>query len=141
MKRHLLVTVLAVLTLLITGELSHAENPVREVQFQNPSTMFVGTWRSGNFAYTFNADGTYVYVGAMGTPQMQSQISEQGYYSVSGNALIIQRQSGLVATSMNYRRDLEPETTTYGWTMGNTQFGLGLQLVYPDGRSQIFYRQ
>jgi hypothetical protein len=140
MKRYLLATVLAILPLL-TGGPSHAETPVLEVQFQNPSEMFVGTWHSGNFAYTFSDDGTYVYVGAMGGPQMQSQISEEGYYMVSGDALIIQRQRGLVATSMNYRRDLEPETTTFGWSMGNTQIGLGLKLIYPDGRSQIFYKQ
>ena len=140
MKRYLLAAVLAMLTLLSGGP-SHAENQVRAVQLQNTSTMFVGTWRSGNFAWTFSDDGTYVYVGAMGGPQMQSQISEEGYYEVSGNMLIIQRQRGLVATSMNYRRDLEPQTTTYGWVMGNTQIGLGLKLIYPDGRSQIFYKQ
>jgi hypothetical protein len=51
---------------------------------QAQTTTLVGTWRSGNFAYTFNGDGTYVYIGAMGTSTMQTQISESGTYSDSG---------------------------------------------------------
>ena len=64
MKRYFLS---AVLGLLLLGGAFPA---------QAQTTTLVGTWRSGNFAYTFNGDGTYVYVGAMGTSTMQTQISE-----------------------------------------------------------------
>ena len=42
----------------------------------NPS--LVGTWRSGNFAYTFFPDGTHAYVGAIVTSGMQTTTSEKG---------------------------------------------------------------
>jgi hypothetical protein len=100
----------------------------------------VGTWRSGNFAYTFFRDGTYVYVGAIVTPGMETKTSEKGTYGVNGDKLIIQRQSGIIVTSMNYKQDLKPETTVYPYTLGNTQNGRTLQLIFPDGRGQNFYR-
>ena len=112
-------------------------NNLSEVQFQNSS--LVGTWRSGNFAYTFFRDGTYVYVGAIVTPGMQTKTAEKGTYAVNGDKLIIQRQSGIIATSMNYSQDLEPETRVYPWRLGYTQIGRTLQLIFPDGRPQNFY--
>jgi len=51
MKRALLV-MLACITMSATAQ-----------QFTSP---FEGTWRSGNFAFTFHSDGSYVYVSAMG---------------------------------------------------------------------------
>ncbi len=112
---------------------TRAQNPSSEVQFQNPS--LVGNWRSGNFAYTFLGNGTYVYVGAIITPAMQTTTSERGTYTVNGPALIIRRQSGIIATSTKYSQDLKPETTVYPYTL----IGRTLKLIYPDGRSQNFY--
>jgi hypothetical protein len=100
----------------------------------------VGTWRSGNFAYQFNADGTYVYVGAVVTPEMQSRLSERGFYSIEKDQLIIYRGSGIVYTYMNQSNNLAPETRIIQWRVGYTQFGLGLEFMYPDG-PQIFHRQ
>jgi len=110
-----------------------AQNPLSEIQFQNPS--LVGTWRSGNFAYTFFRNGTYVYVGAIVTPAMETKTGEKGTYTVNGDKLIIQRQSGVITTSMNYIQDLEPETKVFRFrTDGRT-----LQLIFPNGRPQNFY--
>ena len=129
MKRYLLS---AVLGLLLFGGAFPA---------QAQATTFVGTWRSGNFAYTFNGDGTYVYVGAMGASTMQTQISEQGTYSVSGNVLTVVRKRGVITNTNNYRQVLEPEVTTFPFRAGNTPNGPALQLIFPDGRGQVFYRQ
>jgi hypothetical protein len=129
MRRYLLS---AVLGLLLFGSAFPA-------QAQTPT--LVGTWRSGNFAYTFNGDGTYVYVGAMGTPTMQTQISEQGTYGVSGNVLTVARKRGLITNTNNYRQVLGPEVTTFPFRAGNTPQGPALQLIFPDGRGQVFYRQ
>ena len=128
MRRYLLS---AVLGLLLFGGAFAAQ----------AQTTLVGTWRSGNFAYTFNGDGTYVYVGAMGTSTMQTQISEQGTYSVSGNVLTVARKRGLITNTNNYRQVLEAEVTTFPFRAGNTPSGPALQLVFPDGRAQTFYRQ
>ena len=105
---------------------------------QNP---FEGTWRSGNFAFTFYGNGRYVYVGVMGNSAMTSRISEQGTYSVVGNVLLVKRERGVVTTSANYRRDLPVETTEYPWQMGRIQGHLALQLVYPTGGAQVFYKE
>ena len=105
------------------------------------TTSLVGTWRSGNFAYTFNGDGTYVYVGAMGASTMQTQISEQGTYSVSGNVLTVARKRGVITNTNNYRQVLGAEVTTFPFRAGNTPNGPALQLTFPDGRGQVFYRQ
>ena len=129
MRRSLLS---AVLGLLLSGSAFYA---------QAQATMLVGTWRSGNFAYTFNSDGTYVYVGAMGTSTMQTQISEQGTYGVSGNVLTVTRKRGLITNTNNYRQVLGPEVTTFPFRAGNTPQGPALQLTFPDGRGQVFYRQ
>jgi len=116
---------------------TRAQNPLSEVQFQSPS--LVGTWRSGYFAFTFFGNGTYVYVGAIVTTGMQTKIAEKGSYTVNGDKLIIQRQSGIIVTSMNYKQDLEPATTVYRWRLGNTQIGPTLRLIFPNGRPQDFY--
>jgi hypothetical protein len=105
------------------------------------TATLLGTWRSGNFAFTFNGDGTYVYVGAMGTSTMQTQISEQGTYSVSGDVLTVARKRGLITNTNNYRQVLAPEVTTFPFRAGNTPNGPALQLIFPDGRGQVFYRQ
>jgi hypothetical protein len=129
MRRYLLSAVLGLL--LFSGAfLAQAQTPT-----------LVGTWRSGNFAYTFNGDGTYVYVGAMGTSTMQTQISEQGTYSVSGNVLTVARKRGLITNTNNYRQVLGAEVTTFPFRAGNTPQGPALQLIFPDGRGLVFYRQ
>ena len=137
MKRYFLL-----LTLLYTFSIglswpTRAQNPLSEVQFQNPS--LVGTWRSGNFAYTFFPNGTYVYVGAIVTPGMETKTAEKGNYTVNGDKLIIQRHSGVIVTSMNYSQHLEPETTVYLWRLEYTQIGRTLRLIFSDGRPQDFY--
>jgi hypothetical protein len=123
------------------GRPTHAEDLLHKVQLQDPSTMLVGTWRSGSFAYTFFGNGTYVYVGAMGGAAMSTQSSEQGNYTVYGDTLIIQRQSGRLSTSQNYTQNLGPQTTIFHWRLGNTPSGPGLQLIFPDGGAQIFYKE
>jgi hypothetical protein len=105
------------------------------------ATALIGSWRSGGFQYTFRGDGTYVYVGAMGTNTMQTRISEQGTYTVSGSLLLITRQSGIITNTNNYRQDLKPQTTPIQWGFVNTQAGLALNLVIPNGQGQLFYRQ
>ena len=113
---------------------TRAQNPSSEVEFQNPS--LVGTWTSGNFAFTFFRNGTYVYVGAMGTP-VEAKTSEKGTYTVNGDKLIIRMQSGMV-TSGDYREDLKPETRVYRWRLGY-EIGRTLQLIFPNGSAQTFY--
>src|SRR4051794_9085261 len=95
MKRALLV-MLACITMVATAQ-----------QSANP---FEGTWRSGNFAFTFHGDGSYVYVGTMGDNAMSSHISEQGIWRVAGAQLLVTRSNGIVWTSKNSRRDLPVET-------------------------------
>jgi len=141
MARYLVAIISGLLTIGL-GWPTYGQSQLRVAQLQNsPSSGLAGTWRSGNFAFTFSADGRYVYVGAMGGAGMQTRISEEGTYSVSGNTLIIQRQSGLIQNTANYRQDLGPQVTTYGFVLGTTQFGLAMQLTFPDGRPQTFYRE
>ena|SRR3974390_3553884 len=111
------------------------------IQIQAPAMTLVGTWRSGNFAFTFFDNGTYVYVGAMGGPQMSTQSSERGVYSLSGNALTVQRQTGVLTTSQNYRQELTPQTTVYPVRFGNTPNGPAMELTFPNGGPQVFYRE
>jgi hypothetical protein len=72
---------------------------------------------------------------------MQTQISEQGTYSVSGNVLTVARKRGLITNTNNYRQVLGAEVTTFPFRAGNTPQGPALQLIFPDGRGQVFYRQ
>jgi hypothetical protein len=137
MRRYFLL-----LTLLYTFSIglswpTRVQNPLSEVQFQNRS--LVGTWRSGNFAYTFFRNGTYVYVGSIGTSGIETKTAEKGNYTVDGDKLIIQRHSGVIVTSVNHSQDLAPETRVYLWRLGYMQIGLRLRLLFPDGRPQDFY--
>ena len=112
---------------------------VAMAQGANP---FEGTWRSGNFAFTFHGDGSYVYVGAMGNEVMSSHISEQGTWRVSGNQLLVTRSSGVVWTSANYRRDLPVETIVYQWQFGIVQGRQVLGLVFPNAQQpQVFFKE
>jgi hypothetical protein len=127
--------------LLVSGAFSlEAQTPPRPVQ-AGAATALAGTWRSGNFAYTFNRDGSYVYVGAMGGTPMRTQISEEGTYAVSGDVLTVARKRGLITNSQNYRQVLTPEVTTFRFRAGNTPSGPALQLIFPNGQGQVFYRQ
>jgi len=133
---------LAMLGIAIAGTVSAQEAGLpRQIQVQAPSTTLVGTWRSGNFAFTFFDNGTYVYVGAMGGSLMSTQSSEKGVYSLSGNTLTTQRQSGVLTTSQNYRQELTPQTTVYPVRFGNSPNGPAMELTYPNGGAQVFYRQ
>jgi hypothetical protein len=103
------------------------------------ATGLIGSWRSGNFQYTFKADGTYVYVGAMGGPMLTTRSSETGSYSVLGNKLILARKRGLITGSNGYRQDLGPESIVYPIGIGRSPNGPAIQLTYPTG-NVIFYR-
>jgi hypothetical protein len=140
MKRIVLASAAA---LLVAGTACpvDADPLVQRVQSNDASRSLAGTWRSGSFQYTFGANGTYVYVGSMGGSAMTTQISEEGTYSVAGGMLTISRQRGLITNSQNYRQVLSPQTTTYGWRLGNTQTGPAMQLTFPNGKAQVFYRQ
>ena len=141
MRRPVLIVILGACLVAGGPARSLAETPLLKVQSRDPSAIFVGTWRSGNFAYTFSGNRTYVYVGAMGGAMMRTQISEQGTYEISGDKLIVSRQRGTLTTSQNYRQDLRPQTTVFRWRLGNTQSGVGLQLTFPDGGVQTFYKE
>jgi hypothetical protein len=129
--RRLLLTILCVLSFAISWA-AHA-------QMANP--LLEGTWRAKSFAFTFYGNGTYTYVGAMGGPMLETRLSEKGVYAVSGDNLIVQTQSGLIWSSNNYRQNVTPYTTIYRWRLVHTPIGLGLQLVYPKGGAEIFYKQ
>jgi hypothetical protein len=134
-----LLAILALACMAITSApLACADNLLR-VQ-QSPSPL-EGTWRSGNFAFTFYGNGTYVYVGAMGNKFMNTRISEQGAYRISGDTLLVTRANGVVMTSQNYRRDLPVETTVYQWQLGTAQGRPALQLLFPTGGVQVFYKE
>lgn len=111
---------------------------VQSVQ-SSPSAMLVGSWRGGNFLYTFRPDGTYIYVGAIGGPGLSTRSSEAGSYSVTGGRLILARKGGVITATNGYRQDLGPKTIVYPIAMGRAPNGLAIQLTYPTGDS-LFYR-
>jgi hypothetical protein len=119
---------------------AQSSDEMLRVQYSNAAGPLVGTWQSGNFAYTFRDDGTYVYVGAMGGSAMETRISEQGTYRIAGQTLIINRQSGMITNTQNYRQTLHPQTTTFPFVMMNSPNGPALQLTFPTG-NQVFYRR
>lgn len=131
---------LAMIGIAIAGTASAQVQLQAPFRLQAPSMTLVGTWRSGNFAFTFYDNGTYVYVGAMGGAGMSTQSSEQGVYSLSGNQLTVQRQSGILRTSQNYQQQLAPQTTVYLVRFGNTPNGPAMEVTFPAG-PQVFYRQ
>ncbi len=77
----------------------------------------------------------------MGGSALRTQISEEGIYSVSADILTVARKRGLITNSQNYRQVLAPEVTTFRFRAGNTPSGSALQLVFPNGQAQVFYRQ
>jgi hypothetical protein len=136
------------LLLLVWGSLlvgivvpTHAGDRLQRLHLSQAATTLVGTWRSGNFQYTFQPNGAYVYVGVMGTAAMKTQISEEGTYAVSGDTLIVSRQRGIITNTNNYRQPLKPQTTTFRWRWANTPQGMAIQLTFPTGGDQLFYRQ
>lgn len=131
MRRHFALTVLSAL---LIGCFQHAHAQ------DSTQTLLIGTWRHKGFAYTFFADGRYVFVGSMGGEMMRTSTSESGTYAFSGDKLIVRRQRGVITTSMNYRQELEPETTVYSLRMGNTPNGLAFQLIFPSGQYDIWYK-
>lgn len=135
----------ATVATLLSGGVEATAHAQSEQQRSDPSAstaMFVGTWRSGNFAYEFKADGSYVYVGMMGNNAMRTSIAEEGTYSVSGDELIVKRRTGLITNTQNYRQPLGPETTVFHWRFATSQFGPALVLHFPNnGGEQAFYKQ
>jgi hypothetical protein len=103
------------------------------------ATGLVGSWRSKNFQYTFNADGTYVYVGAIEGPMLTTRSSEIGSYAVSDNKLILARKRGLITGTNGYRQELAPESIIYPIAIGRSPNGPAIHLTYPTG-NVIFYR-
>lgn len=131
------------LALSLVGNLRsvQADGWLLRTQYSNPADVLVGTWQSGNFAYSFQSNWTYVYVGAMGAGSgMQTRISEQGTYGISGGTLFVNRQNGVITTTQNYRQELKPETTTFPFALLNTQTGLAMRLTFQNGTDQLFYK-
>jgi hypothetical protein len=141
MRRYLLLTLISVLLFDSEHVPVYAENAQVAVLLSQAVPTFDGTWRSGNFAFTFYGNGKYVYVGAMGNTSMSTQISEEGTFAISGDKLIVSRQRGVITNSQHYKQELQPSTTVYHWRLGNTERGPGLQLQFPNGGTQIFYKQ
>jgi|SRR5882757_4793039 len=134
--------VLAILGCLVLAYMTTGADAQSDLQrVQNTANPFEGTWRSGSFAFTFYGDGRYVYVGEMGNNVMNSHISEQGTWRIEGDTLLTTRANGVVWTSQNYRRDLPVETTVYHWQMGLAQGHPALQLIFPGGQGQIFFKE
>ncbi|HEX4236065.1 MAG TPA: hypothetical protein VH041_17400 [Caldimonas sp.] len=119
---------------------AHAGDTTVAPQSANAASVLVGTWQSGNFAYTFRGDGTYVYVGAMGGgATMQTRIAEEGTYRIAGQTLVINRQRGLITNSQNYRQVLEPQATTFPIALFDSPQGPTMRLTFPTGGQQDFH--
>ena len=71
---------------------------------------------------------------------MNTEMSEAGTYTFSGQTLVVARSRGMIRNNMNYRQQLLPQQIVYNCTLVNTPRGPGLQIVYPAG-AQIFYKQ
>jgi len=65
----------------------------------------------------------------------------EGTWRIEGDTLLTTRANGVVWTSQNYRRDLPVETTVYHWQMGLAQGHPALQLIFPGGHGQIFFKE
>ena len=118
-------------------QLHAQEAQYQEVQQQDVSTALPGTWQSTDgtpFAYTFDSNGTYVYVGSMGGSGLSTQISERGTYTVSGTDVTIQTRDGIITSSNGYKQPVKPETIVGRLLLVNTQSGPGILLTFPDGR-------
>ncbi|MGC4072265.1 MAG: hypothetical protein QM760_07075 [Nibricoccus sp.] len=100
-----------------------------------------GTWQSSNFAYTFESDGTYVYVGRLGNAwTMSTEMSEEGTFRLTGDELVVNRKCGVITNSNGYRQNMAKETTVFQWQLGELNGRLAMQLVFPDGGVQHFFR-
>jgi hypothetical protein len=120
---------------------AHSADSPPPPQSSNAASVLVGTWQSGNFAYTFHGDGTYVYVGVMGGSGMQTRIAEEGTYRIAGQTLTIKRQRGLITNSQNYRQDLGPQATAFPFALFNSPQGPTMRLTFPTGGQQDFHRR
>jgi hypothetical protein len=109
------------------------------VQYDQSSAI-VGLWISGNFAFQFYSDGTYAYAGTIGNDTMNTQLSEGGTYSFSGQTLVMDRAKGFIRNNLNYHQELRPQRIVYSCTLVNTPQGPGLQVVFPGG-AQVFYKR
>jgi len=131
------VTVAIYVFAVLAPQLHAHETQYQEVQNQDVSTTLAGTWQSTDgtpFAYTFDSNGTYVYVGSMGGSGLSTQISERGTYTVSGTDVTIQTRDGLITSSNGYKQPVKPETTVGRLLSVNTQSGPQMLLTFPDGR-------
>lgn len=131
------------------GWTAQAQEPMLKTQVPSPSTKVVGTWQMGESGglqtYTFHSNGTYTYAGALATrgpggDEIRATKDEDGVYQISGDRLTIARQRGTFSTRSTSRA-LEPETRVYRWSAGNTQLGPALQLVWPSGEAEVFYKR
>jgi hypothetical protein len=120
---------------------AHSGRTPVPTQSSNPASVLIGSWQSGNFAFTFQPDGTYVYVGVMGSSGMQTRIAEEGTYRIDGRTLITNRKRGLITNTQNYRQVLEPETTRYPLMLLNSPQGPTMRLAFPTGGQQDFHRR
>ena len=120
---------------------AHAGGNMQPTQFANAAGPLVGSWQSGNFAYTFQGDGTYVYVGVIGGNAMQTRTAEEGTYRITGRTLTVNRQRGMITNTQNYRQALGPQTETFPFALFNSPQGPILRLTFPTGGQQDFYRR
>jgi hypothetical protein len=106
-----------------------------------PDARLVGNWYSGAFIFEFAPDGRYAYAGEVGGAGLMTRLAEQGNYAADGASLIVDRTTGSLASSNGYTQSLNPERTIYRYTLLNTQSGPGMQVIYPNGGVEIFYRR
>jgi len=121
--------------------ITHAGDAMLPTQFANAANPLVGSWQSGSFAYTFQGDGSYVYVGVIGGSAMQTRTAEEGTYRIVRQTLIVSRQRGMITNTQNYRQALGPQTTTFPFALFNSPQGPVLRLTFPTGGQQDFYRR
>ncbi len=89
----------ALLAIMISTPQDHAPQHTNEflvsVQYDQSSAI-VGLWISGNFAFQFYPDGSYGYAGTIGNDTMNTQMSEAGTYTFSGQTLVMARSRGMI---------------------------------------------
>ncbi len=112
--------------------------PTPEKRTVAPAQSIVGTWRSEDrrFVWQFLDNETYAYLAVIVTAGMDTQSSEKGTYTLSGDKLIVQRLSGDLTSSNNYKQKLDPKNTIYRFRLD----GQTLYLTYETG-TQAFYRK
>jgi hypothetical protein len=113
-------------------------SPAPEKSATAPAQSIVGTWRSADrrFVWKFVDNETYTYLGSIITAGMDTESSETGTYTLIEDKLVIQRLSGGLTSSNNYKQKLDPANQIYHFRLD----GQTLYLTYPNGGDQAFYR-